>query len=804
MATSGYDPTGNGATGDDGLDFLRSMIAEEHHEQAQVPAHAHRQHRSGSLSIDVGELHVLRGQGTSSTAHGPEAEHYDGDEDVNMLQDIADADDGGSLASYNPDQISEEDRIMTISSPPSSPVRNANGRRINNHSSSNPSRMQLPQRDHTMQISPIKRSRKQADARTNTSSDDRLYLPPAQVVLGTSMGSHPRSISVEHHQNHHHNDATNTTHTGQYKRETKRQVSSEDHERMNSASDLEEHMHRDNPLRRSSVAVEAEDGEEQMESDLTCATNNSPTAQKIPSRRTQSISTASNTNTRRKANNKGRAKSKSPTQPSSHPTQRPLPPPPPSHLIEQFQVQAKSRAFHTMAVQHLPVHIQAEAAAAAEAAVAIVAARAGVGISSTSGGGQQQLQAQAAFHQLHQQAGCNAATAIDYEAAGKAIAEAASSSMKISPIPSPKTPDKRIKQIPPSLSKKLAPPPFAGAEKESTFRYACAKAALTPPTMPCTPLTATEACEVRSASLDVDDRRTPPAHYFSVEDDQSATSSYSASSRGSGRDSMRRRVASASSLPTSSGGKGKSQPRKTTRHVKKRSGASSPKGTPTSRNRHASSSSTASSFRSSQARSQHQRSRSYTDPANISGTRLFGMNIPPVLMGSVSPLSSPPLGSPLPDMREMRVTSPPRSSPIPSVTRTPTNRSATVPFVRQHSYPASATRNQTHKALPANTPMHPQFFHAASTMGISPPPTVASPNTSANSPVPFLALPYSIPGMSAQPNQQFTRVQCWCGGTYVPGNKRAEEEHAQTPQHRQWLANAQAHFFKMRDMLQDK
>ena len=792
MATSGYDPTGNGA-GDDGLDFLRSMIAEEHHEQAQVPAHAHRQHRSGSLSIDMGELHVLRGQGTSSTAQGPEADGGDGDEDVNMLQDIADADDGGSLASYNPDPISEEDRIMTISSPPSSPVRNANSRQINNKSSDNPSRMQLQQRGPSMQISPIKRSRKLDAARNNTSSDNP-YLPPAQVVLGTSIGSHPRSISVEHHQNQHHNDATNTTHAGQYKRELKRQVSSQDHERMYSASDLEEHMHRENPLRRSSVAVE--DQEEQMVSGLTSATDNTPSAQKVPSRRTQLISKTA------KSNNKGRAKSKSPTQPSSHPTQRPLPPPPPPHLIEQFQVQAKSRAFHTMAVQHLPVHIQAEAAAAAEAAVAIVAARAGVGISSTSGGGQQELQA---FHQLHQQAGCNAAAAaIDYEAAGKAIAEAATSSTKISPIPSPKTPDKRVKQIPPSLSKKLAPPPFAGPEKESTFRYACAKAALTPPTMPCTPLTATEACAVRSASVDVDDRKTPPAHYFSVEDDQSATSSYSASSRGSGRDSMRRRVTSASSLSTSSGGKGKAQPRKTTRHVKKRSGASSPKGTPTSKNRHASSSSTASSFRSSQARSQDQRSRSYTAPANISGTRLFGMNIPPVLMGSVSSLSSPPLGSPLPDMRGMRVTSPPRSSPIPSVTRTPTNRSATVPLVRQHSYPASATRNQTHNALPANTPLHPQFFHAASTMGISPPPTVASPNTSANSPVPFLALPYPIPGMSAQPNQQFTRVQCWCGGTYVPGNKRAEEEHAQTPQHRQLLANAQAHFFKMRDMLQDK
>ena len=536
-----------------------------------------------------------------------------------------------------------------------------------------------------------------------------------------------------------------------------------------------------------------------MVSGLTRATDNIPSAQTVPSRRTQLMSTPA------KTNSKGRAKSKSPTQRCSRPGQRPLSPPPPSHLIEQFQVQAKSRAFHMMAVQHLPVHVQAEAAAAAEAAVAIVAARAGV--SSMSGGGQQQLQAQAAFHQLHQQAGYKDAAAIDYEAAGKAIVEAAASSRKLSPIPSPKTPDKRIKQIPPSLSKKLAPPPFAGAEKESTFRYACAKTALTPPTMPTTPLTATDACAVRSASLDVDDRNTPPAHYFSVEDDQSATSSYSASSRGSGRDSMRRRVTSASSLSTSSGGKGKSQPRKTTRHVKKRSGASSPKGTP-SRTRHASSSSTASSFRSSQARSQHQRSRSYTAPANISGTRMFGINIPQVPTGPMSPLSSPPLGSPFPDMRGMHVTSQPRSSPIPSVSRIPANRSATIPLVRQHSYPASSTSNQNHKVLPANTPLHPQFFHAASTMGISPPPTVASPNTSANLPFPFLALPYPMPGMptmQSHPNQQCTRVQCWCGGTYVPGNKRAEEEHAQTPQHRQWLANAQAHFYKMRDaMLQDK
>ena len=215
MSTSGYDPNGNGAGGD-GLDFLRSMIAEEQ----PVPARTHRQHPSGSLSIDMGELHVLRSQGRPSTAHGLEAEHYNGDEDVNMLQDIADADDGGSLTSYNP----EEDRIMNISSPPSSPVRNANGPRINNNSSSNPSRMQLqlPQSGQSLQISPTKRSEKLDE----TSPDNRPYLPPAQDMLVTSTGSHPRSISVQQYQ-HHRDDDVHTLRADHHKREPKRQVSSE-------------------------------------------------------------------------------------------------------------------------------------------------------------------------------------------------------------------------------------------------------------------------------------------------------------------------------------------------------------------------------------------------------------------------------------------------------------------------------------------------------------------------------------------------------------------------------------------------
>lgn len=302
-----------------------------------------------------------------------------------------------------------------------------------------------------------------------------------------------------------------------------------------------------------------------------------------------------------------------------------------------------------MAVQYLPVHIQAEAAAAAQAAIAIVAARAGVKMPSmptpTAAVGAQppqltpeQLQM---FQQQFMQMPASRAskndppsqegTKIDYAAAGEAVAAAATASKvtvrkgratstdlpqvvttstSISPLASPTTSDRRIKQnVIPKMAKKNS------TEKESA---AHGDTVMTPPIMPNTTLTATAA--LSSSTLDVD-ASSAPSHYFSVSDrdDQSVSSAYSASSRGSGtvscnsnacRGPMRRRVTSASSMSTSSGGKAKNQqPKKTPRQVKKRGGAASPRGI-AARSRQSSSSS---SYRGGSVRSM-QRARSYTAP----------------------------------------------------------------------------------------------------------------------------------------------------------------------------------------------
>ena len=445
-------------------------------------------------------------------------------------------------------------------------------------------------------------------------------------------------------------------------------------------------------------------------------------------------------------------------------------------------------------------------------------------------------------------------TKIDYAAAGEAVAAAATASKatvrkgramstdlpqvvttstSISPLASPTTSDKPVKQnVIPKTSKKNS------TDKESS---AHGDTAMTPPTMPNTPLTATTA--LSSSTLDVD-ASSAPSHYFSVSDrdDQSVSSAYSASSRGSGtvscnsnacRGPMRRRVTSASSMSTSSGGKAKNQqPKKTPRQVKKRGGAASPKGI-AARSRQSSSSS---SYRGGSVRSM-QRARSYTAPGNINGSNGFGIQIPPVPTGPLSPLPSPPIGSPLPDVRSMRVTSPPRTSltptPTPSSADRPRNRASTAPLVRHHTFPVTSNSKTTSKA-PSATPAPPQFFHPAAMVGISPPPATtatASSETSASypsstaattpatpanawlgqpptslplgggvSPVPFFFPPFPIAGMPMMPaGQQQATIQCWCGGSYPAGNKQAETDHAMTTQHKDWIARSQAQFYKMQN-----
>ena len=362
---------------------------------------------------------------------------------------------------------------------------------------------------------------------------------------------------------------------------------------------------------------------------------------------------------------------------------------------------------------------------------------------------------------------------------------------------------------------------------------------MTPPTMPNTPLTVTTAFSSRT--LDVNASSAPP-HYFTVSDrdDQSVSSAYSASSRGSGtvscnsgasvRGPTRRRIASSSSMSTSSGGKAKhQQPKKTPRQVKKRGGAASPKG-PAGRSRQTSSS----SHRSGSARSM-QRARSYTAPGSINGGHGIGIQIPPMPMGPFSPLPSPPVGSPLPGVRSMRVTTPPRTSltPTPSSADKPRNRASAAPLVRQHSYPVTSDSRTRSKAQTTTTP---QSFHQVSTTGISPPPrsvvaatsetpssypssstTATTPATPANAllgqpssslplvgggrgvpPVPFFVPPLPVAGLPIMPaGQQKAMIKCWCGGSYPAGNKDAETAHAMTTQHKGWIARSQAQFYKM-------
>lgn len=938
-SSSAYD-----VSADDGLDLLRSMIAEEHGDdgQPQPPVRAH-QHVS-TLTIDnMSELLRATSRRRSLT------QDDDDDDEVDMLKGITDADDGGSLASYNnnPDGIihnttcarhddGEEDDDQ-MASPPSSPNRNAGRARRGTHRQTNYDSLQMQQMQMQTQMhyqrgppmSPMKQSRElQGDgnasddimpsdgrsylhrhANANASSNARANLqPPWENVMAVHavlegeqqlQQQQPRKQEQERPIDGQNNIMYSDTSFMRRTSSVGSNTTSKAGNVTSSSTGGSEYTHRDKPLHHdvdididAEADAEADDGhEDKAESSSTISDNCS--RRKISSQessRPRSSASASSTSSISSKPTTGVHNARSKTYPPSSssaprsqtanppPSQRPLlavglPPPPPPHLIEQVQTQAKSQAFHMMAVQHLPAHIQAEAAAAAQAAVAIVAARAGVTVPSTSSmptptatvGAQppqlppQQMQM---FQQQFLQMQPNASNddppsqgpKIDYAAAGEAVAAAATATASkaterraqqntsdlpqvvttnasTSPLASPNTSDKRIKQnvIPKTATKNPT-------KKEPSAHV---DTAMTPPTMPNTPLTATAA--LSSGTLDVD-ASSAPAHYFSVSDrdDQSVSSAYSTSSRGSGtvscssnacRGPMRRRVISASSMSTSSGGKPKQQQaKKTPRQVKKRGGAASPKGSARSRQP-----SSSSSYRGGPSRSM-QRARSYTAPGSINGSNGFGIQIPPVPMGPLSPLPSPTIGSPLPDVRSMRVTSPPRASlsPTPSSAERPRNRASTAPLVRHHSYPAT-TNDKTSSKSPPATPVPPHFFHPAVMTGISPPAAMTveatsetpapysstTPATPANpwlgqlpssllpgggvSPVPFFIPPFPIAGMpmmsagQLQPNQHQATIQCWCGGSYPAGNKEAEAEHAATKQHKHWVARSQAEFYKMQN-----
>lgn len=745
-------------------------------------------------------------------------------EDVDMLQGITDADDGGSLASYDPTSTDNNSNSSGIAGA------SANGRY-----------------QRGPPISPMKRSRDLDSDPTQ----ERMTMPsrPSKNVLSLrenlEQAMQEALIQEAQYVDADHNDNGNDA-KGEQRRPG------------------------DNTSRSSSSVG---DGEESS-----LVSDKKSTKKNPPSRRPQSVANSP------KPKSKPNSKSKPTTPTAQHspppqviPSQRPLPPPPPPHLVEQFQTQAKSQAFHMMAVQHLPPHIQAEAAAAAQAAVAIVAARAGVslpaaapaaagGAGTGTGTGSstssvcsqpqaqaqlqppqlqpphlqmfqqyQQLQMQAQKQQGQQPQGPSkgqlhtpSRAAIDYEAAGKAVATAATAATAAQD--SGRTRDSPDGGELPGIvatsanTSPLPSPPTASKAFAKRIKHMPNKPAVTPPTMPNTPATAA----LNASTLDMD-VGSAPHHYFSDRDDQSISSNYSTSSRGSGTVTCtstnacialaRRRVTSTSSLSTSSGGKAKQQqPKKTTRQVKNKGGTASPKSSARSRQ-----TSSLSSHRGVPT-PRMQRARSLTAPGNINGSNEFGIQIPPVPMGPLSPLPSPPVGSPLPDVRSMRVTSPPRSVSTPSSAGRPR-------AVRQHSYPAPTTAKTGSKAPPA-TPSH--FFHA-STTGISPPPAISSTiapqtpasfstsaaTTSAITPanawlgqppsfpqpgggaVPFCIQPFALQGMPnmtpGQSNHQQATIQCWCGGSFTAGSKNAEIGHTQTKQHQEWIANSQAQFYKMRE-----
>lgn len=884
---------------DDGLDFLRSMIAEEHVDHQQLPQLSVHQHASTITIDNMSEL--LRGSsGRRRSSTQDDDQDEEDDDDVDMLKGIADADDGGSLASYNmgynnnnnpdanrPTYISatcdgldedhdhdnydndhdhDNDPHMLVSSPPSIPGGASRTPAANKDQRGPP-------------ISPMKHSReltcstekmvKYAHAYANATDDVPSDNRPDLHIDHPHPDPHPHLRLPR--------ENVTTTLQDMFEREQHadtsfmRRASSVGSNTTSQAGNVtinnpvgNEYMHCDNPLHHhssSSVDVvdsqpHAQDGNKDETEHSSTLSDNSSTRKKTSSPKT-SHPRLSNNNRRSKTYppssspaSVSQPQMASPSPPSQRPLAVGLPPPPPPHLIKQIQ----SHAFHMMAVQHLPVHIQAEAAAAAQAAVAIVAARAGVTVPSmptptTTARAQppqltpQQLQMfQQQFLQMSQSSNVSnneptpqEGIKIDYAAAGEAVAAAAATASKATEQRSSHHNSNEFPQVvstntPIAIKKKPT-------EKESSANVGTV---MTPPTMPNTPLTATAA--LSSSTLDVDASSALP-HYFTVSDrdDQSVSSAYSASSRGSGtvscnsgacRGSSRRRIASSSSMSTSSGGKAKNQqPKKTPRQVKKRVGAASPKGS-AGRSRQTSSST---SYRGGSLRSM-QRARSYTAPGSINGSHGFGIQIPPMPMGPLSPLPSPPVGSPLPDVRSMRVTTPPRTSltPTPSSADKPRNRASAAPLVRQHSYPVTSDSRTRSKAHTTTTP---QSFHQVSTTGISPPPgsvvaatsetpssypsssrATTTPATPANAllgqppssmplvgggrgvpPVPFFVPPLPVAGLPIMPAGQQATIKCWCGGSYPAGNKDAETAHAMTTQHKGWIARSQAQFYKMQN-----
>ena len=875
---------------DDGLDFLRSMIAEEHDDhQQQLPQQSAHQHAS---TITIGNMsELLRGSsGRRRSSTQDDDQDEEDDDDVDMLKGIADADDGGSLASYNmgynnnnnsdanrptyinttgdgldedhdDDHDEDNDRRM-VSSPPSVPDRNNKAPRA--PAANKDSNHMQYQHQQGPPISPMKHSRELTCSTEKGVKYAHVYAKATDDVPSDNQPylhiDHPHPDPYPHLRLPREN--VTTTLQDMFEREQHadtnfmRRASSVGSNTTSKAGNVtinntvgNEHMHRDNPLHHhSSSSVDgidrephAQEGDKDEIEPSSTISDNSSTRKKTSSPkssrpRLSATSSSSNKNRRSKT-----------YPPSSSPAC--LPPPPPPHLIKQVQ----SHAFHMMAVQHLPVHIQAEAAAAAQAAVAIVAARAGVTLPrmplpTTTAGAQppqltpQQLQLfQQQFLQMSQSSNVSnneptpqEGIKIDYEAAGEAVAAAAATASKATEQRSSHQNSNEFPQVvstntPTTVKKKPT-------EKESSANVGTV---MTPPTMPNTPLTATAA--LSSSTLDVDASSAPP-HYFTVSDrdDQSVSSAYSASSRGSGtvscnsgacRGSSRRRIASSSSMSTSSGGKAKNQqPKKTPRQVKKRGGAASPKGS-AGRSRQTLSS----SYRGGSVRSM-QRARSYTAPGSINGGHGFGIQIPPMPMGPLSPLPSPPVGSPLPDVRSMRVTTPPRSSLTPTTSSAdrPRNRASAAPLARQHSYPVTSNSRTSSKAHTTTTP---QFFHHVSTAGISLPPgsavaaksetpssypssstTATTPAIPANAllgqppssmplvgggrvpPVPFFVPPFPVAGLPIMPaGQQQATIECWCGGSYPAGNKNAETAHAMTNQHQVWIARSQAQFYKMQN-----